>query len=61
MTDIDPLSILASIGDAEIPDTFPGLGEILLVLAGILLVAECFLCGKRIFHCQSTGKPVAIG
>lgn len=36
MTDIDPLSILASIGDAEIPDTFPGLGEILLVLAGIV-------------------------
>ncbi len=36
MTDIDPLSILAAAGAAEIPDSFPGLGEILLVLAGIV-------------------------
>lgn len=36
MTDPDPLSILAASGAAEIPSSFPGLGEILLVLAGIV-------------------------
>lgn len=39
MTDIDPLSILAVLGtaaDAELPSRYPGLGEILVVVAGIL-------------------------
>lgn len=36
MTDIDPLSILAASGAAEIPATYPGSVEIILVLAGIV-------------------------
>ncbi len=36
MTDLDPLSILAATGAAESPHSYPGLGEIALVLTGIV-------------------------
>lgn len=36
MIDLDPLSILAATGAAEVPYDYPALGEILLVVAGVI-------------------------
>lgn len=48
MIDLDPLSILAASGAAEIPSSFPELGEILLVVAGII-----FFLGLNAFFVAS--------
>lgn len=48
MIDLDPLSILAASGAAEIPSSFPELSEILLVLAGIV-----FFLGLNAFFVAS--------
>lgn len=48
MIDLDPLSILAASGAAEIPSSFPELSEILLVVAGII-----FFLGLNAFFVAS--------